>query len=220
MGTMGMKDRALEYGRRRPLVAMAAGVAMLGALVAIDANRLVRAHQVLGTRADRPLQLGIGSAVLTALGLIWLVRSAGPARRVAIGFVGFLGVLGGLVVFGLSHPRHGDNTPMSAFDVGAVAFFAAAAALSAVGIPIVVLRRRSEEFASARPHRPEDQIEVWHMRDTSRTGSYEPYFTTSCPCGWAGETYPASDPDAREHAFAEAHSHGTNVASAVAYPLD
>jgi hypothetical protein len=67
--------------------------------------------------------------------------------------------------------------------------------------------------ARPKPHRPDDRIRVWSIRDK------QPFFVAYCDCGWVGPSHDTDEPDAQDNAFRDARGHGTNVAPEVEDPL-
>jgi hypothetical protein len=64
-----------------------------------------------------------------------------------------------------------------------------------------------------RPHELTDLVQVWLVIDP--TGKVQPFYSTVCECGWVGEAYDESDPQAQSKAFADARGHGSNVSPEV-----
>jgi hypothetical protein len=207
---MGIRDHMRGWLDRHPVFAVVGALAMLGTDLAWDFSRLSRAYQVMGPAIQRPLVLGLAFAVGTAAWLGWLVRRWADFPRAARSFwKGMLTVWVSvsLLAFVVTHKRY--PMPATELAVIVIAYLAGIVAGGVAAAPFAAWRRRRDHLP--REHRPDDVVEVWHVRDRSRGATYGPYFLAYCECGWASEAREETDPEAEPTVFTDACRHGSKV---------
>lgn len=120
------------------------GVGLLGALPIIDAYRLARAHEVLGT-ASTAAGIGIG-LTMTALG----ITACGLVARQGLSSWAWVAPASALwlVCFSWSHPRRGQDDAVES-RLGVALLVTADSALLA-GVAVVVVAALGRRSASSR----------------------------------------------------------------------
>jgi multisubunit Na+/H+ antiporter MnhB subunit len=187
------------------------GVAIFVFVVVLDAQLLVSALDRSGSSALWAVLAGAAAALSTVLVAVWFRARAdqlGRTPRRLLGLAGIAWAVVFVVAFVISHPRGRDEESATSFEVSVVSYVLVILLAAAAVLPIAV-----RKLARRAPHRPDNRVQVMHIRDKN------PYFVPSCDCGWVGTAYDADEPDARDNAFRDAHDHGTNVAAEVERPL-
>jgi MFS family permease len=186
------------------------GIALVVFLVVSDVQLIDRAVE----RSESALSavvLGAAGALGTVFGTAWYrwrVDDLGPVLRRALGWVGIAWSVAFVVAFAWTHAVDRDDESPSPAEAG-VAAYVLLIILAAVGFLPFAVRM----LARPRAHEPHDRVRVWDVQDE------EPFFIAYCDCGWVGTAYDATDPDAREKAFRDAHRHGPDVEPEVEQPL-
>jgi hypothetical protein len=155
--------------------------------------------------------IGVVAALGTLLGVVWYrsrVDDLSKMARRVLGFVGIAWAVGFVLAFIVTHPRGRNDDEATALEAGIVSYLLGILIAAAAFLPIALLR-------GSRPtaHEEKDRVRVMRVQNK------EPFFVSSCDCGWLGPAYDETDPDASEKAFRDARMHGTNVAPEVERPL-
>ncbi len=202
-------------GRAREIVALVGaglvGIAIFVFLVVADSQFVVRVYERSESSTLPVVVAGAAAAVGTVLGVVWYRRQVGrlgSGMRRILGWFAIAWSVLFVVAFIWTHPVSRDAALAVPLHAGVVAYLLVIVVAAVAFLPVAVLR-----LARPKPHRPDDRIRVWRIRDK------KPYFVAYCDCGWVGAAYDADEPRARDNAFRDARGHGTNVASEVEDPL-
>jgi hypothetical protein len=139
---------------------------------------------------QRPLVLGLAFAVGTAVWLGWLVRRWSDFRGLRARLEQDADRLGSgiLLAFVLTNTRY--PIPATELAVTTVVYLTPLSLEGVATAPFAVWRSRQAYLPCE--HRPDDVVEVWHVRDRSRGATYEPYFVGVLRM-WLGQRDPRRD---------------------------
>jgi hypothetical protein len=187
------------------------GIASFVFLVVADSQFVVRVYERSESSTLPVVVAGAVAAVGTVLGVVWYRRRVGRLGSGMRRFLGWVGIAWSVlfvVAFIWTHPVSRDAELAVPVHAGVVTYLLLIVVAAMACLPVAVLR-----LSRPKPHRPDDRIRVWRVRDK------KPFFVSYCDCGWVGAAYDADEPRARDNAFRDARRHGTNVASDVEDPL-
>jgi hypothetical protein len=187
------------------------GLFLLGYVVVLDFNLVVHTYERSESSTLPALVIAAVAAFGTVLVFAWY-RSAfdrlGATARRVFGWAGIAWSAFLVVGFFWTHPRHRADELATPLQAAVVTYCMIVIVVAVCLLPVAIIR-----LARPSKHDPSDRVRVWEVRNE------EPYFVAYCDCGWVGTTYDATDPHAQDHAFRDAHKHGTNVNSEVERPL-
>jgi 4-amino-4-deoxy-L-arabinose transferase-like glycosyltransferase len=200
-----------SFGRARETALLIGGtvfgIALFVFVVVIDTQFVASALERSESFALPAVVIGVVAALGTVLGAIWYRRRAADLGKVARRLLGFLGIawaVAFVIAFVVTHPRGRNDEDATALEAGIVSYLLGILIAAAAFLPIALLR-----FSRPAAHKQSDRVRVMRVQDK------EPFFVSSCDCGWVGPAYDETDPDAPEKAFRDARAHGTNVAPEV-----
>jgi hypothetical protein len=187
------------------------GIALFVFVVVIDTQFVGSALEHSESSALPAVVIGVAAALGTVLGVVWYRRRVddlGKTARRLLGSVGIAWAVAFVIAFFATHPRGRNDEDATALEAGIVSYLLGILIAAAAFLPIALLR-----FSRPHAHERNDRVRVMHVQDK------EPFFVSSCDCGWVGPAYDEADPDAPDKAFRDARAHGANVAPEVERPL-
>jgi hypothetical protein len=183
------------------------GIALFVFVLVIDTQFVASALERSRSSALLAVVIGVVAALGTVLGVVWYrsrVDDLSKMARRVLGFVGIAWAVGFVLAFIVTHPRGRNDDEATTLEAGIVSYLLGILIAAAAFLPIALLR-----LSRPAAHEEKDRVRVMRVQDK------EPFFVSSCDCGWVGPAYDETDPDASEKAFRDARMHGTNVAPEV-----